>query len=437
VTQPQQTHRKATQALVVSALRARFGNDAVTFINGDGELRGVADGRGGTLLLKEDRADVAERFNAGRVRFLVSTEAAGEGIDLQESCYTLIHLDVPWNPMRIHQRNGRLYRYGQKHQVEIISLRNPATVEARIWDLLTVRMKEIERAFVEVMDDPEDLAALVLGMTPARDIERVFERATTQSPERLDGWFQRETASFAGKYAVQTVKDIFGNVARFDFQEVASQVPRVDLPDLEAFMRRAMSLLGRKLVADGEGRYSVTIPDTWRSVPGVRLRYEGLTFQRYGGDVNNVLSGGHRLVLRSIEWARALDGAFAVVGGLSEAIAIVRLQDRVTTTNGQVQSVVVGVAIDPRTFALTGTLRDWEVLLRLNRATAPRAAGGNATPRPSLDLSAIADRALQAVASLALPFELPIAETLMVLWPAQSEGSAEEIVETQSAGTGS
>lgn len=63
----------------------------------------------------------------------MSTEAAGEGIDLQESCHTLIHVDLPWNPMRLHQRVGRLNRYGQKHPVEVVTLRNPATVESRIW----------------------------------------------------------------------------------------------------------------------------------------------------------------------------------------------------------------------------------------------------------------------------------------------------------------
>ena len=64
--------------------------------------------------LRMTREEAAARFNAGEARFLVSTEAGGEGIDLQQACHTLIHADLPWNPMRLHQRVGRLNRYGQR-----------------------------------------------------------------------------------------------------------------------------------------------------------------------------------------------------------------------------------------------------------------------------------------------------------------------------------
>ena len=85
----------------------------------------------------KNRARAAEdRFNSGDVRFLVSTEAAGEGIDLQERCSRLIHVDLPWNPMRLHQRVGRLNRIGQRETVKVMLFQNPDTVESRIWALL-------------------------------------------------------------------------------------------------------------------------------------------------------------------------------------------------------------------------------------------------------------------------------------------------------------
>lgn len=417
------TEYKATQALVVSALRNKYGTESVAFINGDEELVGVVGRDGKPVALRQQRDEAAAAFNGGRVRFLVSTEAAGEGIDLQESCHTLIHLDVPWNPMRIHQRNGRLYRYGQKHRVEVLTLRNPETVEARIWDLLTSRMQEIERAFDEVMDDPEDLAQLVLGMTPPREIERIFQRAIEEKPERLDRWFEAQTGSFAGKDAVATVREIFGNVARFDFQEVATQVPRVDLPDLERFMSRAMGLLGRRLVKNDTGSFSVALPDVWKAVPGLRLRYEDLTFARYAGDGQTVLSGGHKLVQKAVEWARALDANFATAGGLADAVVVVRIQDRVTTTGAQVPSVVIGVLVDPQTREIKRTLADWQLLLQLNSATAPKAAGLPGQ-RAELDLRRIEQAALDASAAQALPFDVPFAETLLVLWPAAADAGS-------------
>ena len=107
------TEYKATQALLMGALHERYGDGCVTFINGDGFIEDVRDSSGNISDRKEDRRDAAVRFNRGDVRFLVSTEAAGEGVDLQGHCSALIHVDLPWNPMRLHQRVGRLSRYGQ------------------------------------------------------------------------------------------------------------------------------------------------------------------------------------------------------------------------------------------------------------------------------------------------------------------------------------
>ncbi|WP_317110691.1 C-terminal helicase domain-containing protein [Chroococcidiopsis sp. SAG 2025] len=115
--------------------------------------------------MKEKRETAAEKFNRGEVRFLISTEAGGEGIDLQENCYSLIHVDLPWNPMRLHQRVGRLNRYGQKQQVEVITLRNPQTVETLIWDKLNRKINNIMQSLQQVMDEPEDLLQLVLVIT--------------------------------------------------------------------------------------------------------------------------------------------------------------------------------------------------------------------------------------------------------------------------------
>ncbi|MCX6345660.1 MAG: DISARM system SNF2-like helicase DrmD [Armatimonadetes bacterium] len=53
------------------------------------------------------------------VRILLATDAASEGIDLQNHCHQLIHYEIPWNPNRMEQRNGRLDRHGQKHDVQI------------------------------------------------------------------------------------------------------------------------------------------------------------------------------------------------------------------------------------------------------------------------------------------------------------------------------
>ena len=50
-----------------------------------------------------------------RVRILLATDTASEGIDLQRFCHDLLHFDVPYNPSRMEQRNGRIDRHGQQH----------------------------------------------------------------------------------------------------------------------------------------------------------------------------------------------------------------------------------------------------------------------------------------------------------------------------------
>jgi ERCC4-related helicase len=217
------TEYKATQALLMGALERKYGHGCVTFINGDSRVYGL---RGvGPETRVETRQSASRRFRAGQVRFLVSTEAAAEGIDLQDNCATLIHVDLPWNPMRLHQRVGRLSRYGQTRPVDVLTFKNPSTIESHIWSLLDEKLLRITRAFQSAMDDPEDMRQLVIGMASPDLFEGLFTEAAKVPRERLEEWFNARTATLGGKDAVAAVRDIFGNVARFDFGQV-SLLPR-------------------------------------------------------------------------------------------------------------------------------------------------------------------------------------------------------------------
>jgi superfamily II DNA/RNA helicase len=66
----------------------------------------------------QERERVKAAFQASpeqsNVRILLATDAASEGLDLQNHCSHLIHYEIPWNPNRLEQRNGRIDRHGQK-----------------------------------------------------------------------------------------------------------------------------------------------------------------------------------------------------------------------------------------------------------------------------------------------------------------------------------
>ncbi|HZM82112.1 MAG TPA: C-terminal helicase domain-containing protein, partial [Candidatus Limnocylindrales bacterium] len=74
---------------------------------------------------------------------LLSTESAGEGRNLQ-FCHAMINLDLPWNPMQIEQRVGRLHRVGQQHDVILTNLVTRGTIEQRILHVLESKINLFE-----------------------------------------------------------------------------------------------------------------------------------------------------------------------------------------------------------------------------------------------------------------------------------------------------
>ena len=81
----------------------------------------------------------------GGANFLVATDAAGEGINLQ-FCWLMVNYDIPWNPARLEQRMGRIHRYGQMHDpVLVINLVSGSTREGRVLQTLLEKLEAIRR----------------------------------------------------------------------------------------------------------------------------------------------------------------------------------------------------------------------------------------------------------------------------------------------------
>ena len=82
------------------------------------------------------------RVSRESAQVLVATEAAGEGINLQ-FCWLMINYDIPWNPVRLEQRMGRIHRYGQEKDCLIFNFVAQNTREGRVLQKLLERLKEI------------------------------------------------------------------------------------------------------------------------------------------------------------------------------------------------------------------------------------------------------------------------------------------------------
>lgn len=79
----------------------------------------------------------------GRAQVMIATEAGGEGINLQ-FCHQMINFDLPWNPMRVEQRIGRVHRLGQQNDVQIYNLSTKGTIEEHILNLLHEKINMFE-----------------------------------------------------------------------------------------------------------------------------------------------------------------------------------------------------------------------------------------------------------------------------------------------------
>jgi SNF2 family DNA or RNA helicase len=124
----------------------------------------------------------AEREFRENCQVMVATEAAGEGINLQ-FCWLMINYDIPWNPVRLEQRMGRIHRYGQEKDCLIFNFVSTNTAEGRVLQKLFERLRQIEDDL-----DPQRTGAIfnVLGeIFPANQLEglvRQMYRGT--SPNR-------------------------------------------------------------------------------------------------------------------------------------------------------------------------------------------------------------------------------------------------------------
>ena len=146
----------------------------------------------GSLTRREKESAIAE-FRA-ETPILLSTESAGEGRNLQ-FCHVMVNFDLPWNPMQIEQRLGRLHRVGQEHDVTLTNLVGRGSIEQRIMHVLEAKINlfelvvgeldmilgrvdddfdfenEVFDAFVEAVDDDEferRLEALGSALAEAR-----------------------------------------------------------------------------------------------------------------------------------------------------------------------------------------------------------------------------------------------------------------------------
>lgn len=106
--------------------------------------------------LRRKRKEIKSRIRSGRIKILLGTDAAGEGLNLQ-ALGNLINIDLPWNPSRLEQRKGRIQRIGQNHDIiNVLNLRYKDSVEDKVHESLSERLRQVNNIFGQVPDVLKD-----------------------------------------------------------------------------------------------------------------------------------------------------------------------------------------------------------------------------------------------------------------------------------------
>jgi len=259
------TEYLASLDYIVARLRARFGDgDWLVSLYG-----GMND---------EARDAVKRAFNDpnSSARILLATDAAGEGLNLQRSCRLLLHWDIPWNPGKMEQRNGRLDRHGQERDVHVFHF--DSTDDASMRFLGKVLKKRSQTREDRVVTDEIFAQALLSHFEHDEDVE--------VAEERLERTIKNALA--AKKGAADDVPDAAPLPGKEDRERLNLLRADIDLTPqtLRETLETSLAIeAGRpRLRDDGEGRYRFVpvvvvgqgpVPTVWQEVVDQTLRDGG------------------------------------------------------------------------------------------------------------------------------------------------------------------
>jgi superfamily II DNA or RNA helicase len=193
-------------------------------------------------------------------RVLVCTAAGREGINLQFA-RVLFNFDLPWNPMDVEQRIGRIHRYGQKDTAQVYNLILSDTIEGRIFLLLDEKLNAIAGALGKVDEQgnvAEDLRTQILGQLAEKlNYDRLYQQALAD-PELKRTKIELEAALANASEARQVVFQLFQDLEGFSlddyrpFADVAA-----GLGALRAFLQATLPGRGMTLTNGAGGLLEV------------------------------------------------------------------------------------------------------------------------------------------------------------------------------------
>ncbi|MBN1534805.1 MAG: DEAD/DEAH box helicase family protein [Spirochaetes bacterium] len=235
---------------------------------------------------RDEKDQAVARFKEEADVF-ISTEAGGEGRNLQ-FCSVMVNYDLPWSPLKIEQRIGRIHRFGQKSDVYIYNFATRDTVAERVLEILTLKLKVFEQSIGAMdvllgqMEDEMELGRLFMemaaGAKTVREVDREIEariREARSSYEKLSELTvaSRMDFNYDEYYRVTLKERTFSNRRIEDF---AAGLCRIDR-DAPATVKKRKGTKGVYIIRAGGGE---EITGTFNS--RLALEREDLQFLAFG-----------------------------------------------------------------------------------------------------------------------------------------------------------
>ena len=239
----------------------------------------IATIKGGPL---DDKIEAAERFwDENGAKFLVSTSAGGEGINLQ-CARVLFNYDLPWNPMAVEQRIGRIHRFGQKEVSQVYNLIAKDTVEERIYALLAEKLQSVAKAIgkidPETREPMEDFRIDILGYLGSNpNYQQLFKQALLDKDYHRTAR-QLEEMMQQAQDARVALLELSQDLTHFNLEHYKRISGRFNLRQLGAWCREAVIRLGGSMLPVGE-LWQVLTPDCLKSFPQVAPKYRERQFR--------------------------------------------------------------------------------------------------------------------------------------------------------------
>lgn len=172
----------------------------------------------GSLQAKEKEAALTQ-FKEQKAQVFLSSEAGGQGINLQ-FCHILYHFDLPWNPMKIEQRIGRVHRFGQKQEVSIFTMPTIGTIDEYLLYVLTSKINLFEMivgeldAVLSYMKEAETslettIGRIILESQSSEEVERKLKMIGELFISARDALHENErnTSAILDQIGVETIED--------------------------------------------------------------------------------------------------------------------------------------------------------------------------------------------------------------------------------------